>query len=133
MEKVLGIGGTFLRARDREGLARWYAEHLGLAIDESWWGASLPLTTPDDPDGACVVFGVFPTDTEYFGDRANTFMLNFRVRDLDAMLAQLRAAGCDVAEQGEESDFGKFGWVTDPEGHRVELWEPPGSPSPQTS
>ena len=133
MEKVLGIGGTFLRARDREALARWYAEHLGVAIDESWWGAALPLSSPDDHAGACVVFSVFPHETGYFGDRANAYMLNFRVRDLHAMLAQLRDAQCDVDDRVEESEFGKFGWVTDPEGHRVELWEPPDSPPPITS
>ena len=133
MEKVLGVVGAFLRARDREALCRWYKAHLGIAIDEQWWGAAMPLSSPDDNEGACVVFGVFPQETGHFGDRANSYMLNFRVRDLHAMLAQLRDAQCDVAERVEESEFGKFGWVTDPEGHRVELWEPPKSPPPLTS
>ena len=124
-ERVLGPGGIFVRARDRETLARWYRDHLGLPIDESWWGTAFPLRTESDRDGAYVVWSAFPADTEYFGARENAFMVNFRVRDLHAMLAQLRAAGCDVDDRVEESDFGKFGWVTDPEGNRVELWEPP--------
>ena len=111
MERVLGVGGAFVRARDREALARWYAEHLGVQIDESWWGAAFPLSTPEDNAGACVVFGVFAQETGYFGDRANAYMLNFRVRDLHAMLTQLRDAECDIAD-------------------RVELWEPPDTPRP---
>ena len=125
MEKVVGIGGVFVRAKDQQTLARWYAEHLGLEINEAWWGAPFPLSTPDDPKGAYVIWGSFPGDTEYFGAQENSFMVNFRVRNLDAMLDQLRAAGCDVDGNTERSDFGQFGWVTDPEGNRVELWQPP--------
>lgn len=125
MERVLGIGGVFVRAKDREALATWYRRHLGLEIDETWWGAILPLRHADDRDGAYAVWSAFPHDTDYFGARTNGFMVNFRVQDLHAMLAQLRDAGCDVADAVEESDFGKFGWVSDPEGNRVELWEPP--------
>lgn len=128
MERVLGIGGVFLRSRDREALARWYRDHLGVAIDENWWGAAFPLSTPQDRAGAYVVWSAFPADTDYFGARENACMVNFRVRDLGAMLDQLRTAGCAVVGRVEESEYGKFGWVTDPEGHRVELWEPPESP-----
>lgn len=127
MEKVLGFGGVFVRARDRAALARWYRDHLGFAIDEEWWGSQFPLTHPDDHAGAHQVFGVFPPDTEYFGAATNAYMINLRVRDLDAMLAQLRRMGCDVAKETQRSDFGAFGWVTDPEGNRIELWEPPDS------
>jgi predicted enzyme related to lactoylglutathione lyase len=130
MEKVLGLGGIFVRARDREALARWYGEHLGLVIDETWWGAVLPLRSEHDRAGAYAVWSSFPPDTDSFGARDNGFMVNFRVRDLHAMLAQLRAAGCVVDDHAEESDFGRFGWVTDPEGNRVELWEPPDTPPP---
>lgn len=125
MERVLGIGGVFVRARDRQALARWYGEHLGLAIDEQWWGTTFPLAAPDERRGAHVVWSAFAADTAYFGPGAKGFMVNFRVRELDAMLAQLRAAGCDVDDRVEESEFGRFGWVTDPEGNRVELWQPP--------
>ena len=125
MEKVLGIGGVFLRAHDREVLAKWYREYLGLRIDESWWGAILPLSTEEDPAGAHVVWSAFKEDTDYFASRQQQVMINFRVRDCHAMLAQLRDAGCAVADKVEESDYGIFGWVTDPEGNKVELWQPP--------
>ena len=125
MQKVLGIGGVFIRAKNRESLARWYGKHLGIQIDESWWGGVFPLTTPEDTAGARVVWSAFEPDTDYLGSREQQFMLNFRVADCRAMLDQLRAAGCMVDDKVEESEFGVFGWVTDPEGHRVELWQPP--------
>ena len=125
MERVLGIGGVFVRARDREKLALWYRDHLGLPIDENWWGAPFPLKSEDDRDGAYVVWSAFPADTGYFGSESQESMVNFRVRDLHAMLKQLRDAGCDVADKVDESEYGKFGWVQDPEGNRIELWEPP--------
>ncbi len=127
IEKVLGVGGVFLRARDHVALAQWYGEHLGLDIDDSWWGAILPLTTEHDPAGAQVVWSAFKQDTDYFASLQQQVMINYRVRDCHAMVAQLRAAGCDVAEKVEESEFGIFGWVTDPEGNKVELWQPPAS------
>jgi predicted enzyme related to lactoylglutathione lyase len=128
MERVLGVGGIFVRARDRQTLARWYRDHLGLEIDETWWGAAMPLRSEKDRAGAYTVWSVFPGDTDSFGSRDNGFMVNFRVHDLHAMLAQLRASGCSVDDKVEESEFGRFGWVTDPEGNRVELWEPPDQP-----
>jgi predicted enzyme related to lactoylglutathione lyase len=127
MEQVLGVGGVFLQCEDREAVARWYRDHLGLPVDEAWWGAALPLTTDRDPGGSCVVWGTF-ADNAYFGGGTQRFMLNFRVADLDAMLTQLRDGGCDVLDKVEDNEFGRFGWVTDPEGNRVELWQPPESP-----
>ncbi len=125
MESVQGIGGVFIRATDRAALARWYRDNLGLAIDEAWWGTSIEWAKQDRAETASTIWSAFAQDTEYFGARTNTFMINFRVKDLDAMLAQLRGNGCSVDEKVEASDFGKFGWVTDPEGNRVELWQPP--------
>jgi catechol 2,3-dioxygenase-like lactoylglutathione lyase family enzyme len=125
MERVLGIGGVFLRFRDREGTARWYRDHLGLDVQEGWWGTSLPLRDPDDRPSACVVWSAFAPDTTYFGDPRQAVMVNYRVRNLDAIRGQLLAAGCDVDPKVERSDYGAFGWVTDPEGNRIELWEPP--------
>ncbi|TIC88605.1 VOC family protein [Nocardioides sp. GY 10113] len=116
MERALGIGGYFLRAADPEALSAWYRECLGVGDGEHglWF-----------PDAGPSVFATFGRDTDYFGDRAQQAMLNIRVRDLDAMIAQLRAAGADVADEVEEMDgVGRFGWVTDPEGNRVELWQP---------
>jgi predicted enzyme related to lactoylglutathione lyase len=116
VERVLGIGGYFLRAADPAALGAWYREHLGLDADEHGvWRQ----------DAGVTVFATFESSTGYFGSPAQKTMLNFRVRDLDAMLAQLRAGGADVAEEVQEMDgVGRFGWVTDPEGNRVELWQP---------
>jgi predicted enzyme related to lactoylglutathione lyase len=116
MERATGIGGVFFRARDPEALRRWYAEHLGIDVQDHG-GASF--------DGGETVWAIFPADTDYFGPSGREAMVNYRVADLDAMLAQLRAAGVPVDERIEESEFGRFGWATDPEGNRFELWQPP--------
>jgi predicted enzyme related to lactoylglutathione lyase len=117
MEHVVGVGGYFLRARDPAALGRWYRDCLGLAADEN--GAW-------QQESGVAVFATFDHDTDYFGSRDQQTMLNFRVRNLQAMLEQLRAAGADVADRSDDIDgVGRFGWVTDPEGHRIELWEPP--------
>ncbi len=127
MEKVIGIGGVFVRAHDQAALASWYREHLGVDIDDEWHGAILPGPVGSS-DGSGGIWSAFPEDTKYFGSQQNQFMINFRVSNRDAMLTQLREAGCDVDERTEDSEYGHFGWVTDPEGNRVELWqEPSGS------
>jgi predicted enzyme related to lactoylglutathione lyase len=116
MERVLGIGGHFMRAADPAALGEWYRESLGLNADEHglWQQQAGPT-----------VFAAFDADSDYFGSPGQQTMLNFRVRDLDAMLAQLRANGADVAGEAQEMEgVGRFGWVTDPEGNRIELWEP---------
>jgi glyoxylase I family protein len=118
MERVTGIGGMFFRARDPDGLARWYAEHLGIdnQLDGGytlWWQERGPT-----------VFAPFPADTDYFGRPEQAWMLNLRVRDLDAMVAQLRAAGVAIDSQDTQEGVGRFAWLVDPEGNRVELWEP---------
>jgi predicted enzyme related to lactoylglutathione lyase len=118
MERVSGIGGVFLRAHDPQALAAWYGEHLGIEL-EDWGGAVLRSS-----GGETLVWALFPGETEYFGSRDRQAMVNYRVRDLDAMLAQLRAAGVE-AEGPEQNDNGRFGWATDPEGNRFELWQPP--------
>ncbi|ACU75005.1 Glyoxalase/bleomycin resistance protein/dioxygenase [Catenulispora acidiphila DSM 44928] len=115
MERVLGIGGYFLRAADPTALAAWYRDALGLDTDEhgQWQQEAGPS-----------VFAPFAADTGYFGSRAQQTMLNFRVRDLDAMLRQLREKGAAVEADVQEMDgIGRFGWVTDPEGNRIELWQ----------
>lgn len=116
MERVLGIGGYFLRAADPDALGAWYRDCLGLDADE------MGVWRQDDGP---TVFAVFESETDYFGSRAQQTMINFRVRDLDAMLEQLRATGADVAEETQDMEgVGRFGWVTDPEGNRIELWQP---------
>ena len=116
MERVLGVGGYFMRAVDPVALGAWYRDCLGLDADETGlW----------QQEAGATVFATFESETEYFGSRAQQTMLNFRVRDLDAMLAQLRAKGANVdAEAQDMEGVGRFGWVTDPEGNRIELWQP---------
>ncbi len=130
MERVLGIGGVFLRARDPKALAEWYRDHLGLSIHADWTGAIFPLVDDDDPGGSYVVWGAFEHGTDYLGTPDKQVMVNFRVSHLEAMLGQLRAAGCEVHPDTQSTEFGSFGWVTDPEGNRVELWQPPDHPPP---
>jgi predicted enzyme related to lactoylglutathione lyase len=119
MERVTGIGGVFQRAGEAASLRGWYAEHLG--IDVSEWGTKQFEWTP----GGSTVWAVFEHDTEYFGRPDQASMVNFRVADLDAMLAQLRSAGVEVIDTVQDSEYGRFGWAVDPEGTRFELWEPP--------
>jgi predicted enzyme related to lactoylglutathione lyase len=118
MERINGIGGVFLRARDPGTLASWYAEHFGIEV-EAWGGAVL-----HSAGGESFVWALFPAETDYLGSRDRQQMVNYRVRDLDAMLAQLRAGGVEV-EGPRDSENGRFGWGTDPEGNRFELWQPP--------
>ena len=120
MEQVTGIGGIFFKARDPQALAAWYHEHLGLPLE----GGQNYATFKSNAAGESTVWSTFPADTEYFGPGPAPFMLNYRVRNLDAMLAQLRAAGASVDDRVEEYDYGRFGWASDPEGNRFELWEP---------
>ena len=120
MERVTGIGGVFFRSRDPAVLARWYAEHLGVDIDPAFNGSSFRWE-----GSGSTVWAPFPADTDYFGPAEKQWMVNFRVADLDAMLAQLRAAGVTVDDHVGETAFGRFGWAIDPEGNRLELWEPP--------
>jgi predicted enzyme related to lactoylglutathione lyase len=119
MEQVLGIGGVFFKARDPKALAEWYRQHLGVPVEA---GQTYGPFKADSGD--MTVWSTFPSDTTYFGPGPTPFMINYRVRNLDAMLAQLRAAGAEVEERIEEFDYGRFGWASDPEGHRFELWEP---------
>ena len=118
MERATGIGGVFVRSPDPDALRAWYAKHLGLEL-EDFGGAVLRSS-----GGETLVWAVFAGDTDYFGSREQQVMVNYRVRDLDAMLAQLRAAGVPVEEHVQEMEFGRFGWATDPDGNRFELWEP---------
>ena len=118
MERVTGLGGVFLRSRDPAALAAWDGKHLGLEI-ESWNGAVLRAS-----GGESAVWAPFPAETEYFGRADQQAMVNYRVADLDAMVAQLHAAGV-VVDAPQETENGRFAWAADPEGNRFELWQPP--------
>lgn len=121
MERVTGVGGVFFRARDPKALAEWYRDHLGVPVEKDQTYAPFSSGGP----GEMTVWSAFPEDTEYFGPANKPLMVNYRVSDLGAMLAQLRAAGAEVEDRIEEHEYGRFGWASDPEGNRFELWEPP--------
>lgn len=119
MEKVLGIGGVFFRAKDPASLARWYEEHLGInPVPDSYEARCW------QQDAGMTVFAPFDQGTEYFGRAEQQWMINFRVRDLDAMVAQLEATGIGVEVNAETFPNGRFARTHDPEGNPIELWEP---------
>jgi predicted enzyme related to lactoylglutathione lyase len=125
MRRVTGIGGVFFKARDPKALGAWYKAHLGIDVQE-WGGAAFPWKGPDNPDGGgTTAWSLFPADTTHFAPGTASFMINYRVDDLLALLAALRGEGVQVDEKVDESGYGKFGWILDPEGNRVELWQPP--------
>jgi glyoxylase I family protein len=119
MEKVDGIGGFFFRSKNPEALAAWYRDHLGIS----------PVPTDSESqswrqEAGSTAFAPFPETTDYFGDPKNVWMINFRVRDIEAMTAQLRAAGIEVKLDPETYSFGRFARLRDPEGNPIELWQP---------
>jgi len=120
MAKAVGVGGIFLKAQDPKALSAWYATHLGIATQD---GGSLVFDGPES--AGMTVFAHFPQDTDYFGDGGQQVMVNFRVDDLDQLLVQLAAAGVRIDPKREDFPYGQFAWIWDPEGNRVELWEPP--------
>ena len=125
MKRVTGIGGIFLKAKDAPALRAWYKRHLAIDVQD-WGGASFSWADADGkPTGGTTVWSVSPVESDYFAPSASSFMVNYRVEDLHGVVAALRAEGCDVLDKIDESEFGKFAWVIDPEGNKVELWQPP--------
>ncbi|HEY9110079.1 MAG TPA: VOC family protein [Roseateles sp.] len=122
MKRVTGLGGIFFKAKDPKALAEWYRQHLGMDVTE--WGGVV-FRWADDSTTGTTIWSPFKESTDYFAPSPAPFMINFRVADLHALLAALRAEGCDVQDKVDESEYGKFGWVVDPEGNKLELWEPP--------
>ena len=121
MARVTGVGGVFFRSKDPETLYGWYERHLGIRREPDGsvlfrWGES-----------GETVWAIFPQDTEYFGLSGQSFMINFRVDDLDTLLVSLESEGVEILPNRETLPYGKFAWIIDPDGNRVELWEPPGS------
>ncbi len=125
MKRVTGIGGVFFKAKDPAALREWYKNHLGIDVQD--WGGTVFRWSDDDSQAVTgtTVWNIADVTTDYFDPSAFPFMINYRVDDLDALLPVLRAEGCDVMDETEDSEYGKFGWVLDPEGNKVELWEPP--------
>ncbi|TAK14143.1 MAG: VOC family protein [Acidobacteria bacterium] len=123
MTRVTGIGGVFIRAKDHARLSEWYRVHLD--IDAGEWGKTFQWDAPKDgAEPGSTAWSIFKPESTYF-PTSQAVMINYRVADLRALVAALKAEGCNVDDKIEETDFGKFGWVTDPEGNRIELWEPP--------
>ena len=123
MKRVTGIGGTFFKAKDPKSLGIWYRDHLGLEVGD--WGGAIFSWGGHDSEKGMTIWNTFKSDTTYLDPGTASFMINFRVADLTSLLAALKAEGCNVQDRTEESEQGKFGWVIDPEGNKVELWEPP--------
>jgi predicted enzyme related to lactoylglutathione lyase len=122
MKRVTGIGGVFFKSRDPQKLKEWYQKHLGIECMPG--NGAVFLWRDDNPDGYSV-WSPFSADTKYFDPSPAPFMINYRVADLPALLGELQKEGVEIAGEMQEDEFGKFAWVMDPEGNRVELWEPP--------
>jgi predicted enzyme related to lactoylglutathione lyase len=122
--RVTGIGGVFLKARDREALGEWYRRHLDIDVQAGGWALFRWRDHEDPAHAGATVWSLFPEHTEYFGTDGQRAMINYRVVDLDAVLDALRREGVTVDERVEETAEGRFGWITDPEGNRIELWQP---------
>lgn len=126
MARVTGIGGVFLRSPDPKALTQWYADHLGIALTD--YGGINFLWSDEVPAGTgMTVWSAFPHDTTYFGDGPQTVMINYRVDDLDALVAGLEAKGVWIDPKRDDSDYGRFAWIRDRDGNRVELWQPPAT------
>jgi predicted enzyme related to lactoylglutathione lyase len=124
MARVTGIGGVFFKSTgDSAGLAAWYKEHLGLGL-EDWGGAILRWPEDKAEDQGLTVWTVAAKDTKWFSPSASSFMINYRVDDLVELLDGLRAAGVEIVSGPESHENGKFAWIMDPDGNKVELWEP---------
>ena len=125
MKRVTGIGGIFFKAKDPEGMRAWYKTHLGVDVQD-WGGAAFRWSGDDGkPTGGSTIWSISAMDSRTYAPSSAPFMINYRVADVDALLAALRAEGCNVMGDSEDSEYGKFGWMLDPEGNKVELWQPP--------
>ena len=123
--KVIGIGGVFLKSPDQKRLGTWYAENLGIAQDSN--GAMFKWRSAENPaQEHLTVWSVFPSSSNYFDPSAASFMINYIVDDLDALLAKLNTSGVRIDPKREDYDYGRFAWIYDPDGNKIELWEPPG-------
>jgi predicted enzyme related to lactoylglutathione lyase len=124
MARVTGIGGVFFKSRgDHKALGAWYEKHLGMT-PESWGGVILKWPDDKGADGGLTVWHVAKSDSLWFSPSESPFMINYRVDDLDGLLAQLRADGVEVVGEPQSDDNGKFAWIMDPDGNKVELWQP---------
>lgn len=124
MAKITGIGGVFFKSRgDHKALAAWYQKHLGMTL-EDWGGAILKWPDDKSDDKGLTVWHTAAPDTKWFAPSDSSFMINYRVDDMNELLAQLKTAGVEVIQGPESHENGKFAWIVDPDGNKVELWEP---------
>ena len=125
MKRVTGIGGIFFKARDPVALRAWYQTHLGIEV-LPWGGTSFAWADEQgQPLAGSTIWCIGSAEDETFAPSTAPFMINYRVADLVSLLQALRDEGCEVVDKLDDSEYGKFGWVIDPEGHKVELWQPP--------
>jgi predicted enzyme related to lactoylglutathione lyase len=125
MNRVTGIGGIVIKAKDPEAMQAWYKRHLGIDV-QAWGGTAFRWTDADGkPLGGTTAWSIVPADGDAFAPSSASFMVNYRVADVPALLKALGEEGCDVSDTFDDSAYGKFAWVIDPEGNKVELWEPP--------
>ncbi|MRW90510.1 VOC family protein [Duganella sp. FT80W] len=125
MKRVTGVGGIFFYAKDPAALREWYRRHLGIDV-QPWGGAAFDWADDEGkPVGGTTAWCISAADSGHFAPGGASFMVNYRVDDLAALLQALRDEGCNVLDNADDSEYGKFGWVIDPEGNKVELWEPP--------
>jgi predicted enzyme related to lactoylglutathione lyase len=125
VKRVTGIGGIFFKAKDAPALQAWYKRHLGIDV-QTWGGAAFDWTDADGkPTGGTTAWSIVPEASKQFAPSNAPFMVNYRVAALAGLVAALKSEGCNVLDKIDESEYGKFAWVIDPEGNKVELWEPP--------
>ena len=125
MGRVTGLGGIFLKSNDPEKLHQWYEKHLGLPRDRGRQAVVFKWRDSEDREkSGSTLLAFFPKDTKYFHPSHSSFMVNLRVSDLDGLLRVLREEGVEIDEHREEYEYGRFAWILDPEGNRIELWEP---------
>ena len=123
MARVTGIGGVFFKAKDPKALTAWYAKHFGMSVEE-WGGVILKWPSDTATDDGLTVWNLAEQEGEWFSPSRSSFMINYRIDDMAGMIAQLTAAGIAILKGPEQAENGKFAWVMDPEGNKVELWEP---------
>lgn len=123
MARITGLGGLFFRAKDPKALSAWYRDVLELPV-EAWGGILLPYDAPGRPEH--MVLSSFDNDSGYFAPSVREFMINFAVDDLDAFVAMLKSKGIEILNRDDSDPHGRFAWLVDPEGTKIELWEPKG-------
>ena len=119
--RITGVGGVFFKAKDPKALAAWYRDVLGLPL-EAWGGAALRYDAPKHPPA--LIWNAFPASTTYFAPSTGAFMINYAVDDMDALLARLQTKGVAILKRADDDPNGRFAWILDPEGNKIELWEP---------